>query len=211
MLKEKQKRIIIVAFIFAVLAGITAILLYFTNDPWGFPRHLPAKEEELRIQVVAAAEKYLGYNEKDGSHCVIIDIYNTHEPLAMDYEVTYEDSWCAAFVSAIAIQCRLTDIIPTECGCERQVSLFQELGCWQEKDSYLPNPGDIIYYAWDEKSQFGDCTGWSDHVGIVVGTAGPFIKVIEGNKDDRVDYRYISIFNPEIRGYGLPDYSGKIE
>ena len=46
-------------------------------------------------------------------------------------------------------------------------------------------------------------------MGIVVGTAGPFIKVIEGNKDDSVDYRIIPWSHPEIRGYGLPDY-GKI-
>jgi hypothetical protein len=121
--------------------------------------------------------------------------------------VTDTDNWCATFASAIAIDCNLTDIIPTECGCQRQITLWQELGRWEENDNYMPNPGDYIYYAWDERFSFGDCTGWADHVGIVVGTAEPFIKVIEGNYDDQVKYRTIMIGNYQIRGYGLPDYS----
>ena len=211
MVKERKARIILAVIFLILLLICISIWIYFSNDPWGFARSVSAEEAALRMRVVEAAENYLGYNEDNGSHRVIVDIYNSHEPLAQDYTVTYEDSWCATFVSAIAIQCHLTDIIPTECGCERQIGLFQELDCWEEKDSYLPLPGDIIYYAWDEKFQFGDCTGWSDHVGIVVGTAGPFIKVIEGNKEDCVDYRYIPMNHPDIRGFALPDYSSKTE
>jgi len=124
----------------------------------------------------------------------------------MDYRMEYTDSWCAAFVTACAIQAQLTDRIPPECGCERQIGLLQDMGIWQEKDTFFPQPGDLIYYAWDEKP-FGDCTGWADHVGIVAGTCYPFVKVIEGNKDDCVDYRIVSIWNSTIRGYGTPNYS----
>jgi len=210
MVKKRNKQIVFVLVIISALLITAGIYFYFSSDPWGFARNIPTEEAALRMQIVTAGENYLGYNEENGSHQIIVDIYNSHYPLAQDYEVTYEDSWCAAFISAIAIQCRMTDIIPTECGCERQIGLFQELGRWEERDSYLPLPGDIIYYTWDEEFQFGDCTGWSDHVGIVVGTAGPFIKVIEGNKDDCVSYRYIPMNHPEIRGYGLPDYASKI-
>jgi len=209
-LKEKKKFLIISVTLIIILLITTGIYIFFRNDPWGFSRAISREEAALRMHFVTAAENYLGYNEANDSHRVIIDIYNSHEPLALGYEVSYEDSWCAAFVSTIAIQCKLTDIIPTECGCERQIGLFQELDCWEEKDSYLPLPGDLIYYAWDEKLQFGDCTGWSDHVGIVVGTAGPIIKVIEGNIDDCVGYRYIPINHPEIRGFGLPNFVSKI-
>lgn len=180
---------------------------YFASDPWGFSREVPPEEAAARMQVVKTAELYLGCREADGSHQKIIDLYNSHQPLAQDYVVQYTDSWCAAFVSAVAIECDVTQIIPTECGCERQIGLFSGLQRWEENDTYFPLPGDIIYYAWEERLGFGDCTGWADHVGIVIGTAGPFIKVIEGNKDDCVDYRIIPWNHPEIRGYGLPDYS----
>lgn len=149
--------------------------------------------------------EYLGAAEGSNAHKAIIDGYNTHEPLAQGYEVKYDDDWCATFVSFCAIEAGLTDIIPTECSCQRQIGLWKELGRWIEQDSFLPRPGDIIYYDWDVRT-LGNSTGWSDHVGIVIGTHGPFIKVIEGNKDDAVGYRYIIRWDPRIRGYGTPDY-----
>ena len=193
----------------SLLAGIGLLILglwiFYSNASWGFARKVSPEEAERRLSLVRSAENWLGCNEADGSHEPIIDLYNSQDVLPMEYEVLYTDSWCAAFVTAAAMEAALTDIIPPECGCQRQIGLFQNLGRWQEKDTYLPLPGDIIYYAWDE-TPYGDCTGWADHVGIVVGTCWPFVKVIEGNKDDRVDYRIVSIWNPTIRGYGLPEY-----
>lgn len=158
-----------------------------------------------RADICNTALRYLGAEEDTASHKNIIDGYNGHQPLAQGYEVKYDDDWCATFVSFCAIESGLTGIIPTECSCERQIGLWQELNRWMEQDSYLPHPGEIIYYDWDVRT-LGDSTGWSDHVGIVVGTHGPFIKVIEGNKDDAVGYRYVIRWDPRIRGYGLPNY-----
>ena len=76
----------------------------------------------------------------------------------------------------------------------------------EESDDYVPLPGDLIFYHW-ECTDEGDCVAWSDHVGIVVGTAGDFIKVIEGNYGDAVGYHTIWVDHQEIRGYGLPKYS----
>lgn len=210
-MKKRKSLWIVFAVLAVLLLTASAIWLYYASDPWGFARSVSPEEAALRMQIVETAETYLGCNEADGSHRQIIDIYNSHEPLAQGYEVQYTDSWCATFVSAISIRQGLTELIPTECGCERQIALFQELHRWQEKDFYVPLPGDIIYYAWDEKSDFGECTGWADHVGIVVGTAGPMIKVIEGNKEDCVAYRYIPINHSSIRGYAIPDYGNKAD
>ena len=161
--------------------------------------------EGRRKAILNAAVSHLGAAEGTDAHKAIIDGYNGHEPLAQGYEVKYADNWCAAFVSFCAIEADLTSIIPTECSCQRQIGLWQEMDRWEETDSLLPLPGDIIYYDWDVRT-LGNSTGWSDHVGIVVGTHGPFIKVIEGNQDDVVGYRYIIRWDPRIRGYGLPEY-----
>lgn len=201
---KKIKRALV--FLCIVLLLILGAFLYIENAEWGFAREVPEAEASLRKSVVSTAEKYLGANEADGTHCAIIDRYNAHKPLAQGYEVQYTDNWCATFVSAIAIECELTQIIPTECGCQRQIALFEEIGCWNEDDDYTPLPGDLIYYAWDE-SPIGDNTGWADHVGIVVGTIGPLLRVIEGNKDDSVSYRTILLGDARIRGYALPDYA----
>ena len=208
----KKKTILLVAAATAavVLVTLGGIWIYTKTAKYDFYKTVPPAEAIARMQMVHTAEKWLGAAEGDEKHKAIIDLYNAHEPLAQGYEVKYDDDWCATFVSAAAIECGFTDIIPTECGCQRQIELFKKLGTWEEADDYKPLPGDIIYYCWGEKDLTGDCTGWSDHVGIVIGTAGEFIKVIEGNKADEVAYRYISVDERTIRGYAIPDY-GKIE
>lgn len=168
-------------------------------------------EKQIRQKVVDTAIKYLGCKESNGSHKKIIDIYNTHKPLAVNYKVQYTDAWCATFVSAIAILCDLTNIIYTECGCGRMIELYKKHGRWEENDAYVPNVGDIIMYDWGDKSATGDNKGYPDHVGYVVSVDGKTIKVIEGNKNDRVAYRTIAVNGRYIRGYCLPDYASIAE
>ncbi len=165
-------------------------------------------ENELRQSLVNAAQAWLSCREIDGSHRKIIDLYNAHKPLARGYRVQYTDAWCATFVSAAAIAANLTDIIPTECGCDRQIALFKNLERWREEDGYVPKPGDVIYYDWGDRGA-GDCTGSADHVGIVTACDGKTVTVIEGNISDAVGYRKIAVNGRYIRGYGVPDYAGK--
>ena len=75
-------------------------------------------ESELRHQVVAQAEYWLGRKESDMSHRVIIDVYNSIVPLPRGYRMTYYDPWCAAFVSAVAQACNMTKWIFPECACD---------------------------------------------------------------------------------------------
>lgn len=163
---------------------------------------------KLASAVLAQARAWIGRNEADGTHKGIIDVYNAHKPLARGYKVKYTDAWCATFVSAVAIKCGLTDIIPTECGCGQMIALFQALGEWQESDSRTPNPGDVIFYDWDD-SGAGDNTGWPDHVGIVESVSGGKITVIEGNKDNAVGRRTLAVNGRYIRGYGVPKYDAE--
>ena len=168
-------------------------------------------ENQHRARVVATAKKYLGCNEKDGSHRQIIDRYNSHKPLARGYAMKYTDAWCATFVSAVSIEMGLTDIMPTECGCPQMIKLYQKLGRWQENENYTPKPGDVIFYDWQDGADYAasDNKGSPDHVGIVVSVSGGVVTVIEGNKNDAVAYRTVKVNGRYIRGYGLPDYSSK--
>ena len=163
-------------------------------------------EQELRSKVVSIAQGWLGCKESNGTHKPIIDLYNSHKPLARGYPVKYTDAWCSAFASAVAIKAELTGIIPTECGCEEHIKRFQALGAWVEDDAYVPQPGDYIFYDWQDDGK-GDCTGRADHVGIVVECDGKTITVIEGNKNNAVGYRKIPVNGQYIRGYGVPDYA----
>lgn len=169
-------------------------------------------ENELRQAVVAQATAWLGYNEADGSHRVIIDLYNKYRP-AGGYKMGYNDPWCATFVSAVGmavaakyrLACGVRGLIPASPACDPMIEDYTRMGRWVEDDSYLPTPGDVIFYDWQD-SGAGDNHGSTDHVGIVTSVDGNTITVIEGNKSDSVCYRTIQCNGRYIRGYGLPDY-----
>ena len=163
-------------------------------------------------KVVAQAQAWLGRKEGSTGHKEIINIYNTHKPLARGYKVKYTDAWCATFVSAVAIKLGYTDIIPTECGCGKMIELLKKKGAWVENENRTPNPGDIIFYDWNDNGK-GDNLGSSEHVGIVEMVSGGNITVIEGNYDgtdadriDGVERRVIAVNGRYIRGYGVPKY-----
>ena len=152
------------------------------------------------------ARAWIGKKESDGSFRCIVDVYNSHKPLARGYKMTYTNSWCATFVSACAIKAGMTDLIPTECSCQRMIDLMKQKGIWVENENRTPAPGDIIFYDWQD-SGVGDCNGWADHVGIVEKVDGGKITVIEGNYSDSVKRRTTSKNARYIRGYGVPKYT----
>ena len=118
----------------------------------------------------------------------------------------YSDPWCAAFVSACAQVLGLTKTVFPECGCIPMINLYKQHGRWMEDDAYRPQPGDVIFYDWED-SGVGDNVGASDHVGLVTGVDGGVISIIEGNCGNAVRYTARKINSRYIRGYGLPDYA----
>lgn len=165
-------------------------------------------EIQLRKSVVSAMTAWLGYNETNGKYKEIIDIYNSHKPLARSYAVQYNDEWCATAVSAAFVKAGLTDIAPTECSCPKMLTLYKNMGCWVEDDAYVPQLGDLVMYYWKDDGK-GDCTGSPNHVGLVAGVSGKTITVIEGNKGEAVAYRTLEVNGEYIRGYCTPDYASK--
>lgn len=163
-------------------------------------------EEKLRQQLVDQAKSWLGRKEADGTHRVIVDVYNSITPLPRGYRVSYSDPWCATFVSACAQVWGLTGIVYPECSCPKMIELYRKAGRWMEDDSYLPQPADVIFYDWQDTGA-GDNTGTADHVGVVVEVDGETITVMEGNCGKAVATRQLQRNGRYIRGFGLPDYA----
>ena len=161
-----------------------------------------------RSVIVKQAHSWLGCNEADGSHKKIIDTYNSHKPLARGYKLKYDDYWCSGFVSACSIAVDYTDIIPTEVGCGQHIELFKKLGIWVENDAYVPKPGDIALYDWEDSGK-GDNTGYPNHIGIVEKVENGKITVIEGNYSNAVKRRVIAVNGKYIRGYAVPKYDAE--
>lgn len=161
-----------------------------------------------RSEVADLARSWLGKNEKDGSHKEIIDIYNSHSPLPRNYKMLYTASWCACFWSALAIKLGYTDIMPVEISCGNLITIAKKMGIWEERDDYIPSQGDAILYDWQDKGS-GDNEAWPDHIGMVEYSdkeESGYIVAIEGNYDDCVKKRTISINGKYIRGFITPKY-----
>lgn len=123
------------------------------------------------------------------------------------YGFESREEWCACFVSWCADQCGYIEagIIPKFAGCVDGVSWFQSQGLWQGRD-YEPQPGDIIFYDWDNKGSSGPQDGLSDHVGIVEKVENGIVYTVEGNSGDACRQRQYSVGYYEILGYGTPVY-----
>ena len=163
-----------------------------------------------RSKIVAQAQAWVGLKESDGSFTKIIDIYNSHKPIARNYKLKLTDAWCAGTASALAIACGATDIIPTEVSCGKLIELAKAKGIWIENDAYTPAPGDFILYDWGDSGK-GDNKGWPDHIGIVEKVVGNNITVIEGNYKNAVSRRMIAVNGKLIRGYIVPKYDEEIK
>lgn len=173
-----------------------------TTDPSVLKKGVTAKD------ILDKARSWLGRNEQAGTHKYIIDLYNSHTPLARGYAVQYDDQWCDTCLSALFIALKAVNLIGgTECGVEEHVKIFKNKGIWIEDGSIIPDPGYIIVYNWDDSTQPND--GYSDHIGIVesVDMNSRTITCIEGNYKDSVGRRTIPIGWGYIRGYAAPDYA----
>lgn len=171
-------------------------------------------EQTIRRKVEATVRSWLGAKKGDPTHHQIIDIYNSHKPLPRGVRMSYAMEWCAATVSAVAIVNGLTDIMPVECSCGEMMRAYQAMGRWVEDDDYVPQSGDVLFYAWGDNGK-GDCAKAPNHVGIVE-TVNPELgtmTVIEGNmgRQSVVGCRTLDIGGRYIRGYGLPDYAVKAD
>ncbi len=147
---------------------------------------------------------WIGYSEANGKYREILDLYNSHKPLARGYAIQPEDEWCDCTVSAAAIKADMVDLIGTEVGVENHVEIFKQKGIWIEDGNVAPLPGDIIVFNWDGKAQPND--GYSDHIGVVETVAGTIIHTIEGNSGEVVTRRTYRVGEGCIRGYARPKY-----
>lgn len=139
----------------------------------------------------------------ESGHKKVLDVYNGQCPLPRGYKVQPSDPWCATTVSAVFIMNGYSDI--AECSCIMMIQKAKQLGIWVEDDAFIPQPGDIVMYDWQDDGK-GDDTGTADHTGIVISVTKSKISVREGNKNKSIGNRDITVNGVCIRGYITPPY-----
>lgn len=172
--------------------------------------YIGMSEDAIRERVVQEAQKWLNVTEGSARHKEIVDVYNSQKKLPRGYKLRYTDAWCAAFVTFIGICLGIMDVLLPEVGCGPMIELYRKAGRWEERDDYVPRPGDLIMYDWEDDGE-GDNTGSPNHVGMVLYVRDGIIYVIEGNYRDRVMIREIPVGARYIRGFCLPVYAGLVQ
>ncbi len=103
--------------------------------------------------------------------------------------------WCATYVSWVLNQSGYTE--PKFAACQNEgIPYFSSVGRWASRGYTDIAPGDVIFFDWE-----GD--GYSDHVGIVVGSDGSRVFTVEGNSGDACKVRDYDLNSSVILGYGL--------
>lgn len=163
-----------------------------------------------RDEFIKTLTSWDGAMRGDAVHKQIVDAYNSFLPHPRGYKLTYTDDYCAAMVSAAAILCGLTEVIPIECSCGEQMYWYQARAQWIEDDAHVPQVGEQVFYCWSDRKNYAltDCTGAPNHTGIVTRVVGNCVNVFEGNKGSKHEcgYRTLEINGRYIRGFGIPAY-----
>ena len=119
------------------------------------------------------------------------------EPFWSWFGFESREDWCACFVSWCEDQCGFISA-----GTAPKFALVSDGADWFVlRDQWrlmgdTPEPGDLIFFDWDQD-------GGRDHVGIVTGVIGDKVFTVEGNSSDLCRQKRYYIDDPAIYGYGV--------
>lgn len=148
-----------------------------------------------REDVLTIAKTQLGYNESTKNYIVEEDgeTMKGYTRYGAWYGIPYGD-WCAMYAS-FCLHYAGAEGMPLDASCPKWISALSQLNLYHSEDSYVPVPGDLIFFDWNTDAD-------ADHVGLVVETDGEKVKTIEGNNGDTVTYHDYKLSDSRIMGYG---------
>lgn len=162
-----------------------------------------ASEQMARIYYLWMLLIYTGIREKSTWHLELLALYNRIEPLPRQHKAVPADSWCAIFLNGIAWAMGFRSW-PWECSCTRIMQEAKRRGIWREGWTVMPKLGDWIIYDWGNN-------GTMDHIGAVCAIAGNQIWVVEGNYDNGVKIRRITVGDGYVEGSVALDFGELVE
>ena len=113
------------------------------------------------------------------------------------YGFKNREEWCALFVSWCENQCGYLDS-----GAAPKFAIVSDGADWFVlRDQWrlmgdTPEPGDLIFFDWDQD-------GGRDHVGIVSAVVDDKVFTVEGNSSDLCRQKRYFLDDPAIYGYGV--------
>lgn len=165
-----------------------------------------------RSEAVRIAKSLLGLTNGSKAPAVIVDGYNeciakyaqtVTNGLPRKAKMSERYPWCAATATVVQHQAGYAEDGCYEMSCGNLIKIAQKKNIWVENDGFVPSPGDLILYDWQDGSSYAttDNNGSPDHVGIVVDCDKKTITVIEGNYSNAVKERKLAVNGRYIRGF----------
>ena len=160
-------------------------------------------EQEARNAYLVALLSYVGVKEGTPLHASILADYNQITPLPRQHRAVSADSWCAIFVNGQGWKLGFRGW-PWECSCTLIRDEAKRRGIWREGWSTIPQIGDWLIYNWDGK-------GAAEHIGAVCAIHGTSVWVVEGNYDNAVKIRRITVGDGDVEGSVALDFSELVQ
>ena len=119
------------------------------------------------------------------------------EPFWSWYGFKNREEWCALFVSWCEDQCGYlkSEAAPKFAIVSDGADWFVLRDQWRLMGD-TPEPGDLIFFDWDQD-------GGRDHVGIVTAVVDDKVFTVEGNSSDLCRQKRYFLDDPAIYGYGV--------
>ena len=125
-----------------------------------------------RSQVGYVADRYYFETNKAGKKRFYTRYGDWYGPKFCD--------WCDAFVSFCVSYAGNADY-PLENSCTRHEYKLKAAGYWREWNSYVPKPGDLVFYCMASRKQLPDHVGLVEEVHLPEGDKAGYLVTIEGN------------------------------
>lgn len=166
--------------------------------------------EDWNANVVAIAESQLGYTESTRNYTVWKDeSRHGYTRYGAWYGVPHGD-WCAMFAS-FCLEYAGVEGMPYNYGVRPWIEQLTKLDLYRTAEEYVPIPGDLVFFDWDEQDNL------SDHVGIVYEVLEATeiepakLKTIEGNSSNRVQFVTYNLDDAVLLGYSMLPLNPDVE
>ena len=160
-------------------------------------------ELEARLHYLVSLLRYTGAREGSALHAEILANYNRITPLPRNHKANQNDSWCAIFANGGAWVLGYRNF-PWECSCTNIRKKAKDMGIWNEGWTCTPKLGQWVIYDWKND-------GKMDHIGTVCWIAGNKIFVEEGNYDNAVKIRVLTVGDSNVEGFVDLDFTELVE
>lgn len=165
-----------------------------------------ALADTSNVAIISVAKTQIGYKEKASNSNLDSFTANAGDANYTKYGKWYgsnPDPWCAMFVSWCANEAGYSQsMFPKYSSCDTGMNYFKSVGRFYSSKAYggtyTPKAGDIFFWGKvDSVTKNVDAT----HTGIVVSVNGENMTVIDGNHNDQVCQREMSISNSGLLGF----------